>query len=776
MRPITDIPRLRYSFLLPALIALFCAASAVASLAQSLPRVTGVEAQPLKAQVARLVEALDYLGEPLKPEDRQKLDAALNNTDAARAVAAIQDVLDRYCLFDVHISPESRVKVAQGPAKPELMAAGWRTFLVKVRNEAGVTAPLKAESPHAQQVWARGPSKTIPGGFSVDPRPKQTITPRDVENRWLDLSLYAKPPLKAELSGLALEYRVIQLYSRDAGRREARIGFNVGQGTQDIGFRNETDVLFNCRPSTEVTLRVLDYDGRPTTASFIIRDTQGRIYPAKAKRLAPDFAFHPQIYRADGEKLGLAPGAYTIEFTRGPEYLVKTQTLKVAAGRPQTVTFQLERWINPARASWYSGDHHIHAAGCSHYETPSEGVRPEDLIRHILGEALNVGSVLTWGPCYYFQKQFFEGKENQLSTPENLMRYDVEVSGFPSSHAGHLVLLGLKDQDYPGAKVLEDWPTWTLPILKWARAQGAVVGFAHSGWGLEVKDTAIPSYEMPKFDGIGANEYIVDVTHDAVDFISTVDTPAVWELSIWYHTLNCGFRTHISGETDFPCIYGERVGLGRSYVQLDGRLSYDAWIEGLRQGRAYVTDGRSHLLNFRVNDLPVGTGGSEMKLAQPQTVRVAARVAARLDEQPNGTLRVRHGDEQPYWDLARARVGSTREVPVELIVNGRAMAKKMIVADGVLRDITFDVPIEHSSWVTLRILPSSHTNPIFVTVGGKPIRASRRSAEWCLRAVDQCWSQKAPKFSPQDRATAEAAYEHARQTYRRILSESNSQE
>ena len=87
------------------------------------------------------------------------------------------------------------------------------------------------------------------------------------------------------------------------------------------------------------------------------------------------------------------------------------------------------------------------------------------------------------------------------------------------------MLLRLKEQDYPGAKALDDWPTWDLPILQWAKAQGAVVGFAHSGWGLEVKDTTLPNYEMPPFDGIGANEYIVDVTHDAVDFISTVDTP-----------------------------------------------------------------------------------------------------------------------------------------------------------------------------------------------------------------------------------------------------------
>ena len=27
------------------------------------------------------------------------------------------------------------------------------------------------------------------------------------------------------------------------------------------------------------------------------------------------------------------------------------------------------------------------------------------MMRHILGEDLNVGCVLTWGPCWYHQKQ-----------------------------------------------------------------------------------------------------------------------------------------------------------------------------------------------------------------------------------------------------------------------------------------------------------------------------------------------------------------------------------
>src|SRR6185436_13787013 len=308
---------------------------------------------------------------------------------------------------------------------------------------------------------------------------------------------------------------------------------------------------------------------------------------------------------------------------------------------------------------------------------------------------------------------------------------------------------------------------------KWAKAQRAVVGFAHSGFGLEVKTDKLPHYEVPNFDGIGANEYIVDVTHDAVDFISTVDTPSIWELNIWYHTLNCGFRTRISGETDFPCIYGERVGLGRSYVKLEGRLNYDAWVDGIRDGRSYVSDGKSHLVDFRVNNLSVGTNGSELKLKQPETVRVTAKVAARLDEKPDLPMKLRGYQQQPFWDLERARIGLTREVAVEVIVNGEPVARKTIVADGAIREIAFDVAIDRSSWVALRILPSSHTNPIFIEVGGKPIRSSRKSAEWCLKSVDQCWTQKSPRISSRERKQAEEAYEHARRVYRQILAESD---
>ena len=400
-------------------------------------------------------------------------------------------------------------------------------------------------------------------------------------------------------------------------------------------------------------------------------------------------------------------------------------------------------------------------------------------MRHILGEDLNVGCVLSWGPCWYYQKQFFEGKVHELSTDDYVMRYDVEVSGFPSSHAGHLSILRLTEDDYNGVERIEEWPSWDLPVLQWAKEQGAVTGFSHSGWGLKVDGDELPNYNMPPFDGIGANEYIVDVVHDAVDFISTVDTPAVWELNIWYHTLNCGFRTRISGETDFPCIYGERVGLGRIYVKMPaGPLDFDAWVAGLRDGRSYVGDGKSHLLDFTVGDVPVGekspTGQiSQLDLEAPSTVTVTARIAARLNETPNPEIQNRPLDQQPYWDIERARIAKDRKVPVELIVNGQAVERQEIVANGEIVPLQFEASIERSSWIALRIFPSSHTNPVFVIVDDKPIRASRRSAQWCLDAVEVCWNAKVNRIREEERDAAREAYDVASQTYQKILEESD---
>ena len=119
--------------------------------------------------------------------------------------------------------------------------------------------------------------------------------------------MFDKPPLnpRSRVWGLS----TMSSSSTAATRASARPGSvsTSVRAHQDIGFRNDVDILFDSRPAVDVTLRVLDENGGPTTASLVIRDAQDRVYPPRYKRLAPDFDFHPQVYRSDGERSNSRP-------------------------------------------------------------------------------------------------------------------------------------------------------------------------------------------------------------------------------------------------------------------------------------------------------------------------------------------------------------------------------------------------------------------------------------------------------------------------------------
>src|SRR5262249_2980267 len=112
----------------------------------------------------------------------------------------------------------------------------------------------------------------------------------------------------------------------------------------------------------------------------------------------------------------------------------------------------------------------------------------------------------------------------------------------------------------------------------------------------------LPNLAIPEMNGIGAQEICVTTEQGLCDFISAMDTDRVPEWNCWYHIMNCGFPLKVSGETDFPCIDGSRVGEGRVYVHLGkvNHVDFTDWCHGIAQGRSYVSDGYAHALKFTV--------------------------------------------------------------------------------------------------------------------------------------------------------------------------------
>lgn len=724
---------------------------------RTFPEVKTVEAQPLLAQVKRLDMALQALGQPLPADVRKKI--ADLQADDAKTVAALQELIDPLCFAAVEIGDTGVSRVIAAPGKFELLEQGWKMAVVKVINKSGSTLALKPDSPAA---------KPVPNG------PKS-----EVANRSLILLPFGNQPLLPNLSGLGVEYTVLQIYSRDPGEKKAEISFRVEKVDPAKKPKEPAPkvvsasaaFVFDVRASIPVKFFVNDENGAPTTAAFLIKDPAGRVYPAQAKRLAPDFFFQQQIYRSTGENVLLPVGKYIVECSRGPESIPETKTL-IVTNQPGSIRYTVEKWIDPSKSHWFSGDHHIHAAGCLHYDNPTEGVEPSDMMRHVVGEDLKVGCCLTWGPCFDYQKRFFTGRPDDVSKYPYLLRYDVEVSGFGSHASGHLNLLRLKEQIYPGGNSKNHWPTLGMNTLRWAKKQGAVTGPAHSANGLtrsvgRIPGTTdgpgqLPNFEIPAYDGIGANEFIVDVTHEvpgpdgklvpALDFISAMDTDRNAEWNMWYHVLNCGFQTRVSGETDFPCISGERVGMGRLYAKVEGKLDFDRWVQALADGRSYVSDGTTHLMDFSATfageKLELGVKGSEIRLEKAGAISFTVNAASR-------------------------KLGQ-KTVPVELLVNGLPVATREISADGKVSNLEFQLSekeLPKSSWVALRVARSAHTNPFFVIIGGKPIRANQKSAEWCLAGVEQCWKTKKGTYHKDELKQAEADYDHARQMYKKLIEE-----
>jgi hypothetical protein len=211
----------------PALALFLLSVLAVPARAESLPVVAEVDWGRFRGHCQTLLAGLEKLGAPLPAETAKPLRALLKNASPTRPDEAARDVqklLDAHCLVGVTINPESRVKAARGPRRAELLHERPVYVLVKVHNDGGVTHAVAVAS--AQKALS---GKNVPG-------------------RWLGLSVVDRHRLGGPLTGARAEYRVLELTARQSGKREATLAFDVGQGSQDLGFRAEVPILFTVRP------------------------------------------------------------------------------------------------------------------------------------------------------------------------------------------------------------------------------------------------------------------------------------------------------------------------------------------------------------------------------------------------------------------------------------------------------------------------------------------------------------------------------------------------
>jgi len=165
--------------------------------------------------LARIETALAKEDSPAARE----LTATIRAAAATGNYAMLHAALEPHLLLNVTVSPESRVKVDRGPAEVSLIANQPRLALIKITNQSGGQQRLTAASAYAGA--AQNP-------FAIE-----------VLNRG---------ELTADLTGVLEEYRLLSITCAQPGKRELTIRFDAGLGTQDLGFRGETPVLFEVQP------------------------------------------------------------------------------------------------------------------------------------------------------------------------------------------------------------------------------------------------------------------------------------------------------------------------------------------------------------------------------------------------------------------------------------------------------------------------------------------------------------------------------------------------
>lgn len=213
-------PRAVFFALIPMLLGVRSAEARAA-----LPVVEDAEWAPLRNHCRQLLQALDKAGSPLPAATVREVTTLLERRpkDPEAATAAVQKLLDAHCLIAVSINAESRVKAARGPAVVRLQQNRPTVVLIKVHNDGGVTHALRLYGPEILGAGERGGS------------------------RWLEAQVVNDAPFVPELTGRRLEYRLLRLTPRQSGKRECTFQFDVGQGTQDLGFRAEVPILFSVR-------------------------------------------------------------------------------------------------------------------------------------------------------------------------------------------------------------------------------------------------------------------------------------------------------------------------------------------------------------------------------------------------------------------------------------------------------------------------------------------------------------------------------------------------
>jgi len=441
--------------------------------------------------------------------------------------------------------------------------------------------------------------------------------------------------------------------------------------------------------AVDVRLTVVGENGRPLACRIHLKDRSGK--PVQPGQLP----FWRDHFVCDGvARLELAPGNYSYELDRGPEYLLTTGILQVAESDAQSVTNQLRRLANLSGEGWWSGELHIH--------------RPlADIELLMQAEDLHIAPVITW-----WNNRNIWTNRPVPSTP--LVRFDGNrfchlMGGEDERNGGALLYFNL-DQPLDIAGAGREYPS-PMKFLAAARRHTNVwVDLEKPFW-----------YDTPvwlasgKLDSIG-------IAHNHMHRGGVLANEAwgrprdkerwpdpqgngFYTQEIYYHILNCGLRLPPSAGSASG-VLPNPVGYDRAFVHLGGELAYEKWWNGLKAGRVFVSNGP--LLRCRANG---HWPGHIFQAKEGQGLAINLNLT--LDSRD---------------PMSR----------IEIIQNGR-ITQSITHSEWQKAGSLGTIQFEQSGWFLVRAIADvpttfrfASTGPFYVEIGATDRRLSRASAQFFL--------------------------------------------
>lgn len=443
---------------------------------------------------------------------------------------------------------------------------------------------------------------------------------------------------------------------------------------------------------TPVRVRITDASGRPVSKAPLgalampgealgippeaLAIMWGRDDRADGYASQPDGSFY--VDRAFDVRL--PTGEYDIALSKGYEFATQRHRVTVSAGRATQERYELRRWVDMPSRGWYSADDHVHLR-----RSPRENAI---VARWLAAEDVHVGNLLQMGDFLtsYFTQYAF-GPAGRYEELGRIVSPGQEDPRTPE--IGHTISLGASE--VVRVRPVDAYYDYDRTFDR-VHALGGVSGYAHQAMTFH-----------------GYRGMTLDVLQGKLDFLELLQfcAPAGPLITThYYHFLDLGFRLTALAGSDFPWCgrnrafgaaedEGPHIGDARFYTHVDGPLTFESWLAGVKGGHTFVTSGP--MLELTVDDTLPGTT---------------------LDRRAGDTLRI----------VVTAR-GHATDVPlrdVEVVVHGEVVKAASASDAGQspeLVRVAHDLRLaDHGVWIAARArggpTQAAHTTPVYVRVGG----------------------------------------------------------